>query len=251
MNIVQRFYDDLADCYDKLFLDWERELREQGVILDELFKKFGFDRSKKILDCACGIGTQSIGLALLGYDVTASDISDEEIKQAKKRAIKDGVDIKFEIADFRELSKTFREKFDIVICMDNALPHMLTKGELDRAVKSITERVDDGGVFVASIRDYDEILQKKPTYSPPYIHESDQGKRVSFQTWAWEGDIYKFTQYVIEDEGVLKTHKFDCSYRAIKRAELTDLLLKNGFKRVEWAFASDTGFYQPVVVALK
>ena len=49
-------------------------------------QKFNFGQTTSILDCACGIGTQAIGLALLGYDVTASDISDGEIAEAKARA---------------------------------------------------------------------------------------------------------------------------------------------------------------------
>lgn len=42
MNITQRFYNHLATQYDKLFLD-----------------------------CACGIGIQAIGIAAMGYHVTA------------------------------------------------------------------------------------------------------------------------------------------------------------------------------------
>ena len=38
--------------------------------------------------------------------------------------------IRFEHADFRALANIFPEQFDIVIAMDNALPHMLTREEL-------------------------------------------------------------------------------------------------------------------------
>ena len=73
MSIVQTFYDNMASHYDKLFADWQATTREQAVILDKLFCDYGFDSSAHILDCACGIGTQSIGLAAMGYDVTGSD----------------------------------------------------------------------------------------------------------------------------------------------------------------------------------
>ena len=86
MNITQTFYDNMATQYDKLFLDWQATTREQAEILDKLFAENGFDHSAKILDCACGIGTQAIGLATLGYNVTASDISDGELAQAAERA---------------------------------------------------------------------------------------------------------------------------------------------------------------------
>ena len=87
MNITQTFYDNMASQYDKLFLDWQATTQEQAVILDRIFRDYGFDRSAHVLDCACGIGTQAIGLAALSYRVTASDISDGELAEAKMRAL--------------------------------------------------------------------------------------------------------------------------------------------------------------------
>ena len=65
MDITQTFYDSLASQYDKLFQDWQTATREQAAILNRLFNEFGFDQTARILDCACGIGTQAIGLAAL------------------------------------------------------------------------------------------------------------------------------------------------------------------------------------------
>ena len=120
-------------------------------------------------------------MAALGYTVTASDISDGELAEAAERAKKNGVKIRFEHADFCALSDTFSEQFDIVIAMDNALPHdtfseqfdiviamdnalpqMLTSEALEAAIKSIAGQVRPGGIFVASIRDYDSLLTEKP-----------------------------------------------------------------------------------------
>ena len=251
MNIIQTFYDKLASQYDKLFLDWQAATREQADILDRIFQEQGFDHTAQILDCACGIGTQAIGLAALGYRVTASDISEVELVQAKERAEKNQVKICFERADFCALSETFSEQFDIVIAMDNALPHMLSERDLEAAVKSIADQVTSGGLVVASIRDYDTLLMDKPPYSPPYIHKTDAGQRVSFQTWEWNGDHYKLIQYIIDDEQSLQVSRFECEYRATRREELTKLLLANGCNEVEWKFPKETGFYQPIVVAKK
>ncbi len=250
MNITQTFYDKIAFQYDKLFLDWQSATKEQAVILDKLFRENGFDKTACILDCACGIGTQAIGLASLGYNVTASDISDVELREARERAIKNNAEIRFEHADFCELSESFSEQFEIVIAMDNALPHMLTESALKKAIESITNQVKTGGIFVASIRDYDALLVDKPPYSPPYIHKTHEGQRVSFQTWEWNGDCYNLTQYIIDDENTLGVNKFECKYRATRREELTELLANCGCT-VEWKFPKETGFYQPIVIAKK
>ena len=251
MGIVQTFYDNMASQYDKLFLDWHETTQEQAHILDKIFSENGFDKTAQVLDCACGIGTQAVGLAALGYSVTASDISDGELREAAGRAEKYGVKIRFEHADFCALSDAFSEQFDIVIAMDNALPHMLTREALRSAVESIVGQIRPGGILVASIRDYDSLLAEKPPYSPPYIHKTDKGQRVSFQTWEWSGRNYQLTQYIIEDEDSLQISKFVCEYRAACREELTDLLLAGGCSEVAWKFPEETGFYQPIVVAVK
>lgn len=251
MSIVQKFYDSMASHYDKLFLDWKATTEEQAVILQRIFQKFGYDGSADILDCACGIGTQAIGLAALGYNVTASDISRGELAEARARAADAKVDIRFENADFCALSDVFKEQFDIVIAMDNALPHMLSGEALGGAVKSIAGQIKEGGIFVGSIRDYDALLRDKPPYSPPYIHSTEKGKRVSFQTWDWNGDNYRLTQYIIEDEATLQVNRFECEYRATLREELSELFADNGCSEVVWLFPEETGFYQPIIVARK
>ena len=84
-----------------------------------------------------------------------------------------------------------------------------------------------------------------------YIHKTADGQRVSFQTWTWEGDSYKLTQYIIDDQSSLHVSKFECEYRATRREELTNLLLKYGYSDVKRLFPEETGFYQPIAVARK
>lgn len=127
------------------------------------------------------------------------------------------MNIRFEHAEFCALSETFSEHFDIVICMDNALPHMLSENGLEAAIASITKQIAAGGMLVAGIRDYDALLAQKPPYSPPYIHKTQIGQRISFQTWDREGERYKLTQYIIDDEETLQISKFACEYRATQR----------------------------------
>ena len=251
MNITQKFYDDLATHYTKLFLDWNEATREESALLDKIFKENGYDKDAKVLDCACGIGTQALGLAALGYNMAASDISSNGILEAKGEAIRRNLKIRLENCDYRKLADHFKDKFDIIIAIDNALPHMLSKEALEVAIQSIINQLEDVGMFVASIRDYDELLKTKPPYAPPYIHKTDEGKRVSFQTWEWKGENYKLTQYIIEDGNELAVNKFECEYRATKRDELTEILNSAGCKTVEWKFPEETGFYQPILIAKK
>lgn len=250
MNITQTFYDGLAASYDQLFENWSAATGEQAALLDGLFHRYGFDRTARVLDCACGIGTQAIGLAGLGYAVTGSDISEGELAEAGRRAAAAGVALPLHRADFRRLAEAFAQPFDILIAMDNALPHMLTRQDLAAAAGSIAGQLKAGGIFVGSIRDYDALLEQKPPYSPPYIHKTGAGQRVSFQTWQWSGDVYTLTQYIINDGEQLDVSRFTCQYRATRRQELTDLFTACGCQ-VDWLMPETTGFYQPILVAKK
>lgn len=68
-----------------------------------------------------------------------------------------------------------------------------------------------------------------------------------FQIWDWNGNCYKLTQYIIDDEKVLEVSKFECEYRATRREEITQLLTNCGCC-IEWKFPEETGFYQPIVI---
>ena len=252
-NSVNNFYDGLAEYYHLIFLDWERSIAYQASVIDSLLKKYGKTNKDLMLDCACGIGTQTIGLAKLGYRVSGSDISENAINRARLEAKKQSLDIDFCVADFRSLDRHFAGQFDVVIAMDNALPHLLQNDDLTKALQSIYARTLAGGLFIASIRDYDAVLREKPSCPPPNIIPTALGRRVIFQIWDWlEKDIYHFTQYIIEDENDEPViHKFGCSYRALTRAALTGALSLAGFCRVKWIFPKESGFYQPMVIAEK
>ncbi len=250
-NVSQTFYDQIAEQYDQFYQDWDETVRSEAQFLQDLFAEYGFDSAARILDCACGIGTQAIGLAALGYDVTGSDLSAGELAEAERRAAERKVKIRFEQADFRALPSVFSKPFDIVIAMDNALPHMLTAADLQTAAQSIAGQLREGGLFVASIRDYDLMLTEKPDHSAPYVHRTEQGRRVLFQTWDWHGENYQFIQYIIDDGETVSVSKFECEYRAVRRAELTACLRQAGFRKVRWRMPEDTGFYQPIVIARK
>ena len=95
------------------------------------------------------------------------------------------------------------------------------------------------------------MLAEKPAYSAPYVHKTEQGQRVLFQTWDWQGENYKFIQYIINDTGTAEISRFACEYRAVRRAELTALLQEAGCSKVLWRMPEETGFYQPIVIARK
>ncbi len=185
---VHRFYDQLAAEYDLMYADWRKSVQWQGDILHRLIQKELDKVPLSVLDCTCGIGTQAIGLAQLGYAVQGTDISCESIERAKREADSFGVSINFKVADLLTLESQVDGLFDLVISFDNSLPHLLTERDLQTAVGNIQSKLKSDGIFLASIRDYDEILKTMPKATMPKIFEDPRGKRIVFQVWDWSED---------------------------------------------------------------
>ena len=80
------FYDQLAPFYHLIYADWEASITRQAAALDSIMQEFWGAETTTILDVACGIGTQTLGLAQLGYQVTASDLSRAAVARARWEA---------------------------------------------------------------------------------------------------------------------------------------------------------------------
>lgn len=72
-----QFYDELADDYHLIFDNWNEAMSKQASTLQEIIKTYAAADASTILDCACGIGTQPIGLAALGYHVWGTDLIEQ------------------------------------------------------------------------------------------------------------------------------------------------------------------------------
>jgi len=246
------FYDNLADSYHLIYPDWRRGVRRQGEVLDGLIRKEMGSGSLSILDCSAGIGTQAIGLALFGHEVTATDLSPNAIRRASEEAGTFGVSMAFGVADFRSLVEQVAGEFDVVISCDNSLPHLLDDEDLLLAARNIRAKLREGGLFLASIRDYDQVLRERPGATVPSVSDSPAGKRVYFQVWDWAGDGRTYTVHLFllnESGGSWEVQHHETRYRAVLRAELAETLLRAGFRDLIWHMPDASGYYQPLVMA--
>ena len=247
MSTTRRFYDDLADDYHLNFRDWEKAVDRQGQVLDELIRA-RCPRAQTLLDCACGIGTQSFGLAARGWRVTGSDLSPGAIGRARTLAVERGQDVPFHVADMRALRAVIGGRFDVVLAADNALPHLLSAPDLVAALTEIRGLLGPAGLFVATIRDYDRLGQERPTMTPPQF--SDDGA-FTHQVWQWLSEThYQMHLYVTRAAAgeIVVRHQMT-EYWALQRSDLDGALAGAGFGEIEWLDPDQSGYYQPLVLA--
>src|SRR5262249_26786331 len=248
---VSDFYDDFAGDYHLLFEDWEASMMRQAAAIASILERECPAAGAAVLDCACGIGTQSLGLAKLGFRITGADVSARAVQRARSEAAARKLDIPFYVADMRNLDEVPAAGFDAVICMDNALPHLLCDADLTQAVGQIRTKLHFGGTFVASVRDYDEILSQHPVVQGPAFYSDEGKRRVVFQVWDWQDERrYTFHMYITRETSAGWENFHGASaYRAVLRNEITGILQSRGFTNVRWRFPTESRFYQPIVIA--
>ena len=250
---VSDFYDELADSYHLIFKDWESAIRLQANALRTLLKSHGDGSPLRILDCACGIGTQAIGLAMLGHQVVASDLSAAAVDRAELETRNRDLTIQFFVADMTSLQEISDTGFDVVIAMDNALPH-LSPTQLPQAVTAIGSKLKPSGLFLASIRDYDTLIREKPTIQKPAFYGAPGNRRIVHQVWDWADNVddakYAMHLYITaQSELGWETKHYVSEYRCLLRIELLTVLRNAGFENIQWLTPAESGFYQPIVLA--
>lgn len=245
------YYDDLANYYRLIYPNWENSLQRQARILDGVIMEYHQKRPVTLLDASCGIGTQCIGLAELGYRVSASDLSPAEVQLAEKEAKKRGLQIDFKVADMRSVWESFQQSFAVVVSLDNSIPHLLTDEEIAIAFTQFYRCTQADGLCLISVRDYAQMEKGGLKLYPRIVHPMDDGQIVLCDVWRFEGPYYEITTYVTEDHGeksanttVIRGGKYYC----VEIPTLEKLLRQVGFREVQ---TLRERFFQPLIVAKK
>jgi SAM-dependent methyltransferase len=226
MSNPASFYDRLAPYYHLLYGDWEASIARQGAALARLLGTHGIRPGEPILDAACGIGTQTIGLAGNGYDVTASDCSPGAIDRLKKELRVRGLRAHVHVDDLRLLEHGASSAFAAVLACDNSIPHLLTDDDLLQCFRNCLRCLRPGGLAVFSVRDYAGIPRVSPDVRPYGIRHVDARRFLAVQVWEWEGDCYDLRMYLTTEEadGTCSTEVLRSRYYAVSIERLLSLM---------------------------
>jgi glycine/sarcosine N-methyltransferase len=249
---VKRFYDGLASNYHLLFEDWDSSMKRQAAALGAILEReCGAPSALRILDCACGIGTQTLGLANLGFAVTACDLSPGSVERTRVEAAKRRLNVQLFVVDMLDLNEIPGSDFDAVVCMDNAFPHLESDEQLFRAATQIRRKLRAGATFIGSMRDYDRLVQERPVVQGPAFYSDHGSRRIVHQVWDWSDERrYAFHVYITREvQGGWETQHYLSNYRAVLREEFSRILQAAGFVGCRWILTAESGFYQPIVLA--
>ena len=245
------FYDDLAPSYHRLYRDWDAAINEQAQALDLLLGHRLGEGLHRILDCAVGVGTQTLGLLQLGHQMWGTDISFGAVKRTRSECHQRGLEAQLGAADMRMLPFP-ADSFDAVICADNAVAHLLSIPDAVRAFREMARVTGPGGVIIASIRDYEAARRNRVPGTLPQVNHTSGDQTIAFQVWDWlaDGRRYNLKHFSLTPRGDTWDVTTRCStLYAFTEAELVECAQQAGLQDIEWCAPARTGFFQPVVVA--
>ena len=143
-------YDSLAGVYE--FLAPEALLSPEGSAAAFSMVTAELPPGARVLDCACGTGTLAVGLALLGFEVSASDASPAMVARTRELAATRGMRLEVAQRTWEELSGG---PFDCVLCVGNSLTHAAGRRGRRTALARMRSVLGGGGLLAITSRNWE------------------------------------------------------------------------------------------------
>jgi len=198
-----------------------RDYDEARAFIDKLKEYFQFCPDDKILDLACGKGRHAIYLNQKGLDVVGLDLSEENIKYAKRF---ENARLHFQVHDMREL---FAENtFDYVLNLFTSFGYFETKEENEKAVCAVARSLKDEGTFLIDFLNPYKVMHKLVPCEEKVI----------------QGIKFKISKHLSEDDYIVKdieftdnghSYHFQERVKAIRRVEFLRYFKKANLEVVQ------------------
>ena len=146
-------FDEISLAYDNT-IDWDARLSREIPFLVSLLSE---PEKKRVLDIACGSGHHSVALAAQGAEVIGLDMSRTMIRAAQKHAEEKKVSPAFIVADMVDVESMVEGYFDLIFVLGNSLALLYDADSVRKLVKTIYQKLNDGGYFIAQVLNFEEI----------------------------------------------------------------------------------------------
>lgn len=137
-------YDSFSDLYDRFMKDADYE--KWADILEDQFCSCSFP-VKKIVDVGCGTGSISVLLAKRGYTVIGIDSSEGMLREAEKKARKEGVKVIFSHQKAEELEIGRADA--VIMCCD--VVNYIAPEDLTKVFMNIRKSLKKGALLIFDI----------------------------------------------------------------------------------------------------
>lgn len=200
-------YDLLATFYDA-FIDPD--------VYDSYLELLDHYTAKgALLDIGCGTGSLSLELAKRGFEVTATDLSNEMVQIVHYRSVEEDVPLRIFVYDMLD---PLSEEFDVVVASMDVINHLTGLEDVEFGLQNIYDGLKNHGIFAFDVlsSDYIDMLDG-------YVEDDDE---YHFHWECHKGDRphsieHKITVHLKEGDHVIEineeTHDLDEYLCIVKR----------------------------------
>lgn len=139
----------MKNAYKKFAYYYDEVMQELNYDLWVEFVEPYIKKEDKILDLACGSATFATMLKLKGYDVEASDLSEEIIEIANEKRKINRLDFNCYVADMTNFK--LDHKVNVITCFFDSVNFLSTKLEIKKMFDSVYHALADDGYFIFDI----------------------------------------------------------------------------------------------------
>lgn len=251
-------YTKLSHHYDDWFsVQWPEPVHIQGQAIDKICKAHHLPASARVLDLTCGIGTQSIGMALLGHQVTALDISEGQLEKAKFEAdkIKPDLPIDWVLGDATVPEEYVSGSYDLIMSFGNSYPLLGTSEAIEASLQSCLTLLNPGGVLLISMRDHTDLCARRPYLMGSGKLNNGDRQGVWVETGDWLEGENRYISHImfIMTEPQHEEHYFPFPpLAALTKDEFLNMLEQAGYAAPEFfEKAQHPEFSCPLYIATK
>jgi glycine/sarcosine N-methyltransferase len=238
------FYTSISKYYSEIFPYQPAQLQFVKNKVEDL-------AGKQILDIGCATGELAFQIANLGAKVTAIDLNEDLLIQAKTTKLHPN--LYFQTGNMLELETDFQPgQFDAILCFGNTLVHLQTVELIHQMLERVFTVLKPGSHFLLQILNYNYILGESITELP--LIETENIQFIRRYIFEENNPLVRFqTELVLKNED--KNISNETLLFALQSAELTELLDNKGFMEIElfsnFKREPFVGNHLPLVVSCK
>jgi glycine/sarcosine N-methyltransferase len=189
-----------------------------------------------VLDCACGIGTDALALAQRGFKVTATDGSSSMVARAGERLAASASQVTVLQSLWQDLPDKLTERFDLAICLGNAIVHTGSAPAMVESLESIRDVLAPDGKLIVDSRNWELMYSSWPRIiTAPQVRERRGVRCTSLYIWTIPESFDRPCQaeivFLFENQaGELSHHRYELSFQPFGHAGLRKALESAGFR---------------------
>jgi SAM-dependent methyltransferase len=224
LSTAESFYNDVSGIYEKM-IDLEKNLTLRINAYKNLFSKPG-----TAADLGCGIGLDSIALALNEHTVTSFDISSKMLEETKRNSEKHNVNLETELYSAELIPKSFNGKFNYVISVGNTIAHF-DKQKLKKAAKRMYSILEPGGKLFLHILNYSTVIK----YNKRINNIANRGGIVIIRFYDFNKTNIAFNILSFDTNSPKDFNLVTTTHYPHTKAEITSYLKEAGFFKIKCA----------------